>query len=152
MTTKHNELIQEERKKTCNHLTAGNPPPITPKASGCADCEREGIMDWLDCGFVLHVVISDVTIHPKECMQQSISSILAILLLLYYLIELGNGAILISCTDSQWCSCIVWPIEAIVEVKTQAVCEATQQQEILSNVTFPTYCLHLFLHTDKSGS
>jgi hypothetical protein len=105
MTAKCNELIQEGRKKTCNHLTAGTPPPITPGTSGCADCEKEGIMDWigldwigldwigLDCGFVLYVVMSDVTIHPKECTQQSISSIQAILLLLHYLKELGNGVI-----------------------------------------------------------
>ena len=104
ITTNHNELIQEGRKKTGNHLTAET-SPITPVTSGSADCEKEGIMDWigldwigldwigldwigldwigldwigldwigLDCGFVLYVVMSDVTIHPKECMQQSIS-------------------------------------------------------------------------------
>jgi hypothetical protein len=92
ITTNHNELIQEERKKTGNHLTAET-SPITPGTTGSADCEKEGIMDWigldwigldwigldwigldwigldwigLDCGFVLYVVMSDVTIHPKD--------------------------------------------------------------------------------------
>jgi hypothetical protein len=72
ITTNHNELIQEERKKTGNHLTAET-SPITPGTTGSADCEKEGIMDWigLDCGFVLYVVMSDVTIHPKDACNKA---------------------------------------------------------------------------------
>jgi uncharacterized UBP type Zn finger protein len=61
ITTNHNELIQEERKKTCHHLTAET-SPITPGTSGCADCEKEGIMDWIGlrlCTICGHVGCDD---------------------------------------------------------------------------------------------
>ena len=51
ITTNHNELIQEERKKTGNHLTAET-SPITPGTSGSADCEKEGIMDWIGLDWI----------------------------------------------------------------------------------------------------
>src|SRR5215207_6038205 len=45
----------------------------------------------LDFVFVPYMVMLDVMTHLKVCMQQSISYIQDILLLLPYLIKLGNG-------------------------------------------------------------
>jgi uncharacterized UBP type Zn finger protein len=83
ITTNHNELIQEERKKTCHHLTAET-SPITPGTSGCADCEKEGIMDWIGlrlCTICGHVGCDDSSkgMHAtKHCVNTGHAVIVAL--------------------------------------------------------------------------
>jgi hypothetical protein len=44
---KHNLLLQEERKKSCDHLRAGKIPAIPSSTSVCEDCEKEGMTGWI---------------------------------------------------------------------------------------------------------
>jgi uncharacterized UBP type Zn finger protein len=47
LETKRNVLIQNERKKSCDHFVAENVSTFPSIKSVCEDCEKEGMTGWI---------------------------------------------------------------------------------------------------------
>jgi hypothetical protein len=47
LEAKHNELLQVEKKKRCDHLRAENASSFSSTISVCEDCEKEGKSEWI---------------------------------------------------------------------------------------------------------
>jgi hypothetical protein len=61
LEAKYNLQVQDERKKRCSHLTAYT-SSVTPKTSGCEECEKEGTTEWVGlrlCTICGHVGCDD---------------------------------------------------------------------------------------------
>ena len=63
LETKRGELLQEERKKSCDHLRAWDVSPSIPSSiSVCEECQREGTSEWIGlrlCTICGHVGCDD---------------------------------------------------------------------------------------------